>query len=227
MTHSPETSPEERLYDLSRLVADCLWETGPDGRFTWVSDQVIRVLGKPSQALIGQTFADTFGQDQAPCLEMPFRNHAIKIDIDGGEDRFLSASGVPIFSSSTGEHLGARGAVQDVTAHLAYENKIRESNDLLEERVNLRTSELEQEVSERLRAESKLKIFSEAVEQSPASVIITGVNGKIDYVNGTFTKLTGYSLDEAIGQNPNFLQSGHTPNQVYSDLWEHLSERAY
>lgn len=57
------------------------------------------------------------------------------------------------------------------------------------------------------------------VEQSPNSVLITDLNGSIEYINETFSKITGYTLSEVLGRNPNILKSGITPIDVYQDLW--------
>lgn len=73
----------------------------------------------------------------------------------------------------------------------------------------------------KIQAEELLKL-SQAVEQSPSSIIITNLNGDIEYVNRSFTKITGYTKDEAIGKNPRFLQSGKTGAQAYDDMWHTL-----
>jgi PAS domain S-box-containing protein len=83
---------------------------------------------------------------------------------------------------------------------------IRKLNEDLEKRVAERTAEL-----------SKL---SEAVEHSPVTVMITDKKGTIEYVNPSFSEVTGYSAKEAIGQNPGILKSGNHPNSFYKDLWE-------
>ena len=62
----------------------------------------------------------------------------------------------------------------------------------------------------------KLKI---AVDQSPASIVITDCDGTIEYVNQTCINNAGYSRNELVGNNPRELQSGTTPQQVYADLW--------
>ncbi len=60
------------------------------------------------------------------------------------------------------------------------------------------------------------------VEQGGCSVIITNIDGVIEYVNPKFTEITGYSSQEALGQNPRILKSGVHDAEYYSNLWETL-----
>jgi len=76
------------------------------------------------------------------------------------------------------------------------------------------------DITERKQAEDQLRKLSIAVEQSPASVVITDLQGNIEYVNPKFTRLTGYTREEAIGRNPRILKSGLTPAETYRELWE-------
>ncbi len=71
--------------------------------------------------------------------------------------------------------------------------------------------------------EEELRQFSRAVEQSPATVVITDTEGNIEYVNPKFTSLTGYTYEEVMGANPRILKSGEQPAGFYSDLWETLT----
>jgi len=68
-----------------------------------------------------------------------------------------------------------------------------------------------------------IRKLSSAVEQSPSSIIITDVKGTIEYVNPKFTELTGYSQEEAIGQNPRILRTGNTPPELYRQLWSTIT----
>jgi PAS domain S-box-containing protein len=63
----------------------------------------------------------------------------------------------------------------------------------------------------------------EAMEQIAAGIVIAGLDGSIQYVNPMFTTMTGYSREEAIGQNPRILKSGRQPERVYKELWETLT----
>jgi PAS domain S-box-containing protein len=72
-------------------------------------------------------------------------------------------------------------------------------------------------------AEVQLRKLSCAVEQSPACVVITDLKGQIEYVNPKFTEVTGYSFQEAVGQNPRVLKSGHMPPEGYRELWQTIT----
>jgi PAS domain S-box-containing protein len=82
------------------------------------------------------------------------------------------------------------------------------------------------DLTQRKAAEASLRKLSLAVEQSPASILITDTGGRIEYVNAKFTEVTGYSAAEALGQNPRILKSGQTPPEVYRELWHTISSGA-
>ena len=71
--------------------------------------------------------------------------------------------------------------------------------------------------------EDYLPVLLEAVEKSASSIVITDADGRILYVNPQFTRTTGYSREEAIGQNPRILKSGYTPPEKYRELWQTIS----
>ena len=71
-------------------------------------------------------------------------------------------------------------------------------------------------------AEADLRRLSTAVEQSPASIVITDVNAKIIFVNEAFLRSSGYTAEEVIGANPSILHSGETPRATYEQLWPTL-----
>ncbi len=80
-----------------------------------------------------------------------------------------------------------------------------------------------EDITERKKTQDKLLQLSTAVEQSPASVVITALDGTIEYVNPRFTEVTGYATAEAIGQNPRMLKSMLTPAATHIDMWRKLS----
>ncbi len=75
------------------------------------------------------------------------------------------------------------------------------------------------EVTARQLAEAWARKLSLAVEQSPATIIITDTEGCIEYVNDKFVETTGYTKAQAIGNNPRMLSSGKTDPRLYEALW--------
>jgi PAS domain S-box-containing protein len=79
---------------------------------------------------------------------------------------------------------------------------------------------ISEDITERKQAEMSIRKLSQAIEQSPVSIIITDVKGRIEFANAKFTQVTGYSLDEVLGKNPRILKSGETPAEEYNRLWK-------
>lgn len=73
---------------------------------------------------------------------------------------------------------------------------------------------------ERKRLEEKTLKLSKAIEQSPSSIVITDINGTIEYVNPKFSQITGYSYEEVVGQTPRILKSGFQDQKFYQNLWD-------
>ncbi len=79
------------------------------------------------------------------------------------------------------------------------------------------------DISEHRRTQGDLRKLFQAIEQSPASVVITDIEGRIEYVNPKFTQATGYTYAEVVGKNPRVLKSGHTTGAEYDKLWKTIS----
>ncbi len=78
--------------------------------------------------------------------------------------------------------------------------------------------------TERKRVEKELARLATAIEQAAETIIITSVEGKIEYVNPAFEKITGYSREEAIGKNTRILKSGEHDPEFYRELWQTLHQ---
>jgi PAS domain S-box-containing protein len=79
------------------------------------------------------------------------------------------------------------------------------------------------DITEQREGEEKLRKLSMAVEQSPVSIVITNLDGNIEYANPRACETTGYSFDELIGKNPRVLKSGETQAKEYDYLWENIT----
>lgn len=77
---------------------------------------------------------------------------------------------------------------------------------------------LKVEIGERIKAEQSLKKLSEAVRQSPALVLITDVDGNVEFANSTFSRITGFSQEEILGRNLRFHQSGLRSSDDFEEI---------
>lgn len=75
------------------------------------------------------------------------------------------------------------------------------------------------EITARKQAEQTLLLQSAALDSAANAIVITDLDGAIQWVNPAFTELTGYSVEEVIGKNPRLLKSCVQDGAFYQDLW--------
>jgi len=155
--------------------------------------------------------------------------------IEGLETRRRRRDGKVIWISTTlhavrddgGRITHFYGTEEDVTRRKETDAELERYREHLEELVKERTAELENknvelelEIKERTRGEEELRKLSRAIEASRATVVITDRDGAIEYANPAFSRVTGYTLGEAMGRNPRILKSDTHPNEFYEELWK-------
>ena len=74
-------------------------------------------------------------------------------------------------------------------------------------------------------AEAEARMLKRATESTQSTVVITNTEGEIEYVNPAFTTSTGYTFEEALGQNPRILKSGKHPAEFYTAMWDVLTKK--
>ena len=80
-----------------------------------------------------------------------------------------------------------------------------------------------EDVTASVAARTRMTTLAQAVEQSPVSILITDLEGAIEYVNAAFVEATGYARDEVLGKNPRVLASGKTPKSSHDRLWDAIT----
>jgi len=78
------------------------------------------------------------------------------------------------------------------------------------------------DMTHRYQADEAIRKLSQAVEQSPALVVITDTEGTIEYVNPKFVETTGYTSEEVIGRTPAVLKSGQMSDDDYHAMWNNI-----
>lgn len=192
-----EKESKDRYRKLVNSFNDLYFETNNEGIITFVTPSCFQFGGYSQEELIGKKATDIYQNPQE------------KI----GLLQTLKSDGH--ISDYTITILGKNG--NDIVSSLNAKNMIDDSGNIIGTVGTLRDDRERQKVEHELR---KMQI---AVEQNPASIVITDINGNIEYVNHKFEEITGYSFEEVIGKNPNILKTDYHSDEFYKELWETIS----
>ncbi len=208
--HTKALESERRnLRAMNDALAEGLYVTSPEGRIERVNPAACQMLGYAKQDILGAMAHDLFhchdANDFLSAQACPFAlavHNGEPYDAeecfqthDGGH-LIVEVSSRPIWDR--GRLAGAVTAFHDITARKRTEEALRQS-------------------------EAKGRKLATAVEQSPASVVITDLVGTIEYVNPKFEQKTGYSSAEAVGQSLRMVKSDLIPAEVYAELWHTIT----
>jgi PAS domain S-box-containing protein len=167
------------------------------GCITDVNPFLYTLLGFPRSEMVGKTIGEL----------SPFRdivsNQAILKRLQ--KDGYVRYHNLPL-GTRDGRHIDVEFVCN---VYQAGDNKVIQCNI--------------RDIKERKLADEKVHELLQAVEQSPASIVFTDTRGIIEYVNRKFTEVTGYSSEEAIGQNPRILKSGEFPPEKYKQMWDTIT----
>ena len=83
------------------------------------------------------------------------------------------------------------------------------------------------DITVRKQAETSLHLAASVFTHAREGIMITEANGAIIDVNDAFSRITGYSRDEVLGQNPRILSSGRQSKEYYSAMWMGLKDKGY
>lgn|GEM_PF-3316716 len=164
---------EARFRGLVESTSDWIWEVDRQGRYTYVSPQVERILGYPADSLIGKTPFDLMSTAERSRVQMEFFSlvnnqqpisRLVNTNIHvSGREVILETSGVP-FYDGYGRFGGYRGIDRDITGRKAAEQALKE-----------------QTLRNRL-----------ILENSHDGLIILNLDGSIREVNDAYCKMVGY-----------------------------------
>ncbi|MGB9093483.1 MAG: PAS domain S-box protein [Gallionella sp.] len=191
---------ELRYRTLVETIPDMVWLKNAEGIYLGCNPAFERLYGAREADLIGKRDYDFIDREQADF----FRKNDLKAIADAkpiiNEEWLTMASD------------GYRGLFEVI------------KSPLHDDHGNLvGVLGIARDITKRKHAEESILKLSQAVEQSPSSIVITDLDANIEYANAAFAKESGYSLDEVIGSNPRLLHSGKTPKATYADMWAHLT----
>ncbi len=79
-------------------------------------------------------------------------------------------------------------------------------------------------ITETEKLQTEMRTLSRAINQTDSAIVITDLAGTIEFVNPAFTNISGFSIQEAIGQNPSILNSGEMEPDIYKTLWKTITD---
>jgi diguanylate cyclase (GGDEF)-like protein/PAS domain S-box-containing protein len=83
------------------------------------------------------------------------------------------------------------------------------------------------DITERKRAENSLKLAAMVYQNSREAMMVTDGSGRLVAINPTFTRITGYAIEEVVGSKPPMLHGGEQPPEFYVALWTHLRKNGH
>ena len=185
-------SSEELYRNLVERMPDGVYKSTPNGKFVSVNPAMVDMLGYDSkEELMAINIKSDlyFAPEERDSLILNEQNDVIEVF------KLKKKDGSEIWVEDHGWY-----------------NNDEEGNTQFHEGI-LR------DVTDRKKVEDKLRSLSRAVEQNPASIVITNTLGQIKYVNPNFTELTGYTLGEVYDKTPRIFKSGLTSADEYEHLW--------
>lgn len=195
-----EEKRAKKIFDLADVL---VVSYDAEGIVTEINNRGCEILGYSKGELVGKNWFDTvqFPENRAPVKSKYAR--IIKKEIP--HDEYYEE----IILTKSGKRI-------NITWHstMAHDNNGRLTGALCSGMDITHTKQIEEH----------LLTLSTAVEQSPSVVIITDLEGNIEYGNPKFTEITGYEKDEVIGSNPRILKSGHFQDNIYKEMWETISK---
>ncbi|PKL82293.1 MAG: hypothetical protein CVV24_10885 [Ignavibacteriae bacterium HGW-Ignavibacteriae-3] len=190
---------EEKYRSIFNNAPVGIYQSDRAGRFLSVNQRLVQILGYESkEELMNKFINDDIYFDQGAREQLIAKFEPVGFVADF-EVRWKKKDGTPIWIQLTS------CAVKDSSGRtLLFDGFVRD-------------------ISDRKNSEIEIKKLSDAVAQSPASIMITDLKGNIEYVNKTFEIITGYTLSEVRSKNPRFLTSGIISKNEYRVLWETIS----
>jgi len=195
-------------YSFIEQLPNAVFRNDIEGHFILVNSQFCQLTGLKKEHLIGKTAVEI---DFNKNIIINIKEHLSKIDFLSTKTHFLILqTGTPV--ETNWEFTNLQGMKQHM---YVLRMPVRSSNGSI-----IGTQGIMFDVTKQKESEKQLKLLSRAIENSPATVVITDKEGVIEYVNPKFTELTGYNLEESKGKNSRFLQSGTQTKEFYEELWK-------
>ena len=196
---------EEKLRESEQRLS-FHFENSPLAVVEWNNDFIVTQWSKEAEHIFGWKATETMGKPIGSLNiiyedDIPIVNQTIERLTAGREKVVISSNRNHTKSGDIIECIWYNTILNDETGKMAS------------------VMSLIEDITERKKAENELRKLSLAIEQNPISIVITDINGVIEYGNPKVSDISGYTPEELIGKKPDIFKSGETPDNVYKELW--------
>ena len=187
--------------EISKNVSDAIIAKDAQGRFILFNRAAERISGHAAAEVLGRGLRDIFPEAEARQLEADDERVLRTGEVFTTEETLTIGGGTRTLFTVKGPIFDAAGVPSGTFA-------------------------VARDVTLRKQAESELRLAA-AVFESQDGIVVTDSNAVIQRINPAFTRITGYSAEEAVGRTPSLLQSGVQSADFYGQMWRRLSRDGY
>jgi PAS domain S-box-containing protein len=188
---------ENRFRQVAETAQEWIWEVDSNGLLSYSSPVIESLLGYTPEEVVGKKyFYDFLVPEEREILKKAIIDVFAKKEIFRNfENTNVHKNGQLVIVSTCGSPV-----IDNEGKFIGYRG-------------------IDEDITERKKAEENIKLLNRAVDASSVSVVITDSKGIIIYTNPFFSQLSGYSKDEVNGKNPRLLSSGNMSKSFYENLW--------
>lgn len=189
------TASERRYHSLVECSPNGIQLFDREGRFITINPSGLETMGWSGDGIAGKKFSEVWPPGIRPRVE-----EALHQVMEGRQVAFEA------------EYARPDGGM--ATLHLVL-SPIFEPDGVIRNFVGIST-----DITERRHREEQLRLQAAALESAANAIVITGLDGRITWINPAFTNLTGYTSQEVLGRKMDILKSGQQDRLFYRILWE-------
>lgn len=186
---------EERYRDLFENASDMIQSVRADGRYEYVNRTWRETLGYSDEEINALNFMEIIHPDE--------RQHCMTLF-----GRVMAGEVVRDISTAFITKDGRKILIEGETSPRIVDGRVVSTRGIF------------RDMTERRRVQEQVDIQSVALDSAANTVVITDVNGTIQWANRAFTQASGYSLEEAVGNTPRLIKSGMHDAAFYKNLWD-------
>ncbi len=198
---------EEQFRFITEKMADIVWTLDMDFKTTYVSPSIKSVLGFTQEERKRQTIEEMITPESLQRVQMLFLEELAKDD-EGTADSERSVTIEVEFYHKDGSTVWS-------------ENRVKWIRDPSGSMIGFHG--VSRDITERKRVEADRERLLSAIEQAAETIVITDAEGNIQYTNPAFERITGYSREEVVGENPRILKSGEHDKSFYRQMWQTIT----